>query len=431
MPSKKVLIIAYYFPPMGMGGVQRATKFVKYLPQFGWKPVVLTVKDVEYLSFDHSLIQEIPKKIEIHRTDSLDPLRILYLIRKFLIRKKEGKSESYTEMKSRFLSWFLFPDNKIGWLPWALAKGFLLCKREKIDLILSTSPPPTSHLIAFLLKLFTGLNWIADFRDLWVGYQFEYHPTFLHRGLKGRLQKTILTHADAVVTDNEQKADQLREKSRKIKRLEIIPQGYDAEDFQASSREKTHSFNMAYLGTFSPDCNPEPLFSALSGLIRENIIQREKVRMMHIGLTMGLDLDQLLKKYDLVEIVEKKGYLAHREAIKSLNQADLLLLIISSHKQRELISSAKLFEYMAARRPILAVVPTKGAAAQFINQFKAGKVVSYDNIPEIRDALFYFYQKSEKKERLSEVKPGDLKFFERRYLTSRLAKLFELVLQKH
>lgn len=431
MPSKKVLIIAYYFPPMGMGGVQRVAKFVKYLPQFGWQPVVLTVKDVEYLSFDPSLMEEIPKKVKIHRTGSLDPLRILFLIKKFLSRKKKGKSESYTEGKSRLLSWFLFPDNKIGWLPWALAKGFLLCKREKIDLILSTSPPPTAHLIGFLLKLFTKLNWIADFRDLWVGYQFEHHPTSLHQGLKGKLQKMILTHADAVVTDNEQKADRLRGKSGKIKRLEIIPQGYDAEDFQTSSRKKSDGFKIAYLGTFSPDCNPEPFFSALSGLIRENMIHKDKVRMMHIGLAVGLDLDQLLEKYDLLEIAERKGYLVHREALKSLTQADLLLLIISSHRERELISSAKLFEYMATRRPILAVVPPKGAAAQIINQFKAGKVVSPDNVPEIKEALFYFYQKSRKKEIFSEVKADHLKFFERKHLTSRLTKLFDEVINKY
>jgi glycosyltransferase involved in cell wall biosynthesis len=430
MPSKKVLVIAYYFPPLGMGGVQRVAKFVKYLPQFGWQPVVLTVKDVEYLSYDPSLMKEIPGDVKIHPTGSIDPLRILFLIKKFIKRKKKRKSGSYTERKSKLLSWFLFPDSKIGWLPWALAKGYFLCKREKIDFVFSTSPPPTAHLIGFFLKLFTGLNWIADFRDLWIGYQFEYHPTFLHRGFKSKLQKMILTHADAVVTDNMQKVDWLKRKCKKIKKLDIIEQGYDAEDFKFPSYKQSDVFKIAYLGTFSPDCNPESFFSALSQLIKENLILKDKISMIHIGLSLGLDLDQLLEKYDLLEVIERKGYLNHREALKFLNQVDLLLLIISSLKQRELIASAKIFEYMAVRRPILAVVPPKGSAAQFVNRLNAGKVVSPDHIPEIKEALFHFYQKFENKTIVSDVKLEDLKSFERKNLTHKLAKILDFIWQK-
>lgn len=432
MSEKKVLVIVYYFPPMGMGGVQRVAKFVKYLPGFGWQPVVLTVKDVEYLWHDPSLTEEIPKNIQIHASGSFDPLRILFLIKKFFETKNiktEKGSQLHTQGKSRALSWFLFPDNKIGWLPWALAKGFYLCRREKIDLIFSTSPPPTAHLIGFFLKLFTKLNWIADFRDLWVGYQFEYLPTGLHKWLKHKAQRMILRSADAVVTDNEKKAEQMRNIGRK-KRLETIPQGYDSEDIKASPEKKSDGFKIYYSGTFSPDCDPEPFFSALSDLIKENLIPKEKIKVTHIGLSLGLDLNQLLNKYELSEIIERRGYLPHKEALSSLSQADLFLLIISSSKDREMISSGKIFEYMAIRRPILAVVPPGGAAAQIIKQFNAGKVVSPEDIPEIKETLFHFYEKFEKKKITSEIKTSDLRFFERKYLTSRLAKLFESVLEK-
>ncbi len=433
MSAKKVLVIAYYFPPMGMGGVQRVAKFVKYLPGFGWQPVVLTVKEVEYLWHDPSLMKEIPKDIQIHASGSFDPLRILFLIKKLFEtkdKKTQKGSQLHTQGKSRALSWFLFPDNKIGWLPWALAKGFFLCKREKIDLIFSTSPPPTSHLIGFFLKFLTRLNWIADFRDLWVGYQFEYLPTGLHKWLKHKAQRMILRSADAVVTDNGKKAEQMKNVASRIKRLEVISQGYDSEDLKTSPEKKSDAFRIFYSGTFSPDCNPEPFFLALSDLIKENLIPKEKVRVTHIGLSLGLDLEQLLNRYDLSEIVERRGYLPHKEALSSLSQADLFLLLISSSKGRELISSGKIFEYIAVGKPILAVVPPGGAAAQIIKQLNAGKVVSPENIPEIKETLFHFYKKFENKKITSEIRTDDLRFFERKYLTSRLAKLFESVLQR-
>jgi glycosyltransferase involved in cell wall biosynthesis len=430
--EKKVLVIAYYFPPMGMGGVQRVAKFVKYLPQSGWEPVVLTVKDVEYLTHDFSLMEDIPEEVKIHRSGSLDPLRVLFLIKKlFKAKNKKGEKrlEFFSERKSKLLSWFLFPDNKIGWLPWALAKGAFLCKKEKIDLIFSTSPPPTAHLIGFFLKLLTNLPWTTDFRDPWVGYQFEYHPTSLHSWLKNKVQRMILTYADAVITDNRKKAEYMIGVTNKIHRLEILPQGFDPEDFSTFPQKKFDYFKIAYLGTFSPDCDPGPFFAALSQLIQENLIPRDKVKFIHIGLCLGLDFEGLIKKYELSGVIERKSYLIHKEALKSLGEADIFLLVISSSKDRELISSGKIFEYMAAKRPILALVPLTGATAQIVKKFNAGKVVSPDNIQEIKEVLFYLYKKFEENKLISETKTDELKFFEKKQLTFKLAKLFEEILQ--
>ena len=431
MSTKKVLIIAYYFPPMGMGGVQRVAKFVKYLPQFGWQPVVLTVKDVEYLSYDSSLMEEIPGDVKIHTTGSMDPLRILFLIKKLFKRKKRGKSGSYAEGKSKLLSWFLFPDNKIGWFPWALAKGYFLCKKEKIDMIFSTSPPITSHVTGYLLSLLTGIKWVSDYRDLWSGgYQYEYPLTFIHCWLKNRLHKTLLKNADGVTAVNHVLLQKLEEKETIAGKSEAIFSGFDREDFKSPPKVRSDLFKIVYMGTFSPDHSPRPFLAALSDLFKENLIPRNKIKLVHIGLSAGIDMDNLLTEYDLEDIVEKKGYLPHKEAVKFLNQVDLFLLSITPRKQGELIVTGKVFEYIAAQKPILAVVPPKGAAAQIIKEFKAGKIASPDNSTEIKEALFYFFKKFEKKEKVSELKAGDLKFLERRHLTSRLAKLFELALQK-
>jgi len=435
MPEKKVLVITYYFPPMGMGGVQRVAKFVKYLPRFGWHPVVLTVKDVEYFSHDPSLLEDIPKGVKITRSGSLDPLRVLFLSKKLFKAKKRGDQKTtkvYAAKRPNFLSWFLFPDNKIGWLPWALAKGFLLCKREKIDLIFSTSPPVTAHLLGCLLKLFTGVRWVSDYRDLWGGgYQDEYLPTPFHWWLKTRLQRTFLRKADGVVCVNELLCQKLKETEIRSRESVTIQSGFDSEDFRSSRKAEAGFFKIVYMGTFSPDHNPEPFFAALSHLLRENVIPKNKVEFFHVGLCAGINLESLSTKYDLGDVVKTKGYLPHKEAVKFIGDAHLFLLAITPQKKGEVIITGKIFEYLAARRPILAVVPPKGAAARIINQFKAGKVASPEDISEIKETLFYFYQKFEKKEIVSEVKADDLKLFEREHLTLRLAKLFDAVLKKY
>lgn len=434
MSEKKVLIIAYYFPPMGMGGVQRVAKFVKYLPQFGWQPVVLTVKDVEYLWHDSSLMEDIPEEVRVKRSGSLDPLRILFLIKKIFKaknKKSDRRSEFYTERKSRFLSWFLFPDNKIGWLPWALAKGFFLCRRERIDLIFSTSPPLTSHLLGYLLKLFTGTRWVSDYRDLWGGgYQHEHLPTPLHGWLKNRLQRTFLKKADGVVSVNRLLSQRLKEKQTRLVKSVTIPSGFDPEDFEIAKKTQPDFLSIVYAGTFSPDHNPQPFFVALSDLLRENLIPKNRVKFFHIGVSAGISVEALVARYDLGDVVEKKGYLPHREAVKFMSGAHLFLLAITPRQKGEVVITGKVFEYMAARRPILAVVPPGGAAAKIVNQLKAGKVVPPDSITEIKEALFHFYKEFEKKSITSKIKDGDLRLFERKYLTSKLAKCFEEVLQK-
>ena len=171
---KRVLIISYNFPPMGMGGVQRATKFAKYLPSFGWEPIILTVKDVDYFAKDYTLLKELSSDTKVIRTGSFDPLRLSYLLKSIMKKNKKSRGETYTPLKAKILSWLFFPDNKIGWIPFALSKGLKICKNEKIDLIFSTSPPPSLHLIGYFLKKLTGKVWLADFRDEWIGYQYQF-----------------------------------------------------------------------------------------------------------------------------------------------------------------------------------------------------------------------------------------------------------------
>jgi glycosyltransferase involved in cell wall biosynthesis len=437
MREKKVLIIAYYFPPLGMGGVQRASKFAKYLPSFGWKPFVLTVKDVEYLAKDPSLLEELPPQVEIVRTGSFDPLRISFILKSFLkTRKQKDKLVKGKRVeRSKLSSWFFFPDNKIGWIPFALFAGLKLVREEKIDLIFTTSPPPSLHLVGYFLKLLTGKPWVADFRDPWIGFHYEDYPTPFHLWLKNRLIGLITQNAEAIISINEKITQRLFSLYPFIKNIKTIPNGYDESDFNFLQSVKSnlrmknsHLFTIAYLGTFSPDHNPEPFLSGLRSLLDEKRISQEKIKFLHIGLCMGIDFDLIIKKYDLSSVVERRGYFSHKEALAHLQEASLLLLTTSQTPEAEMISTSKLFEYMPLKKPILAIVPPKGAAAQVISSLNLGKVVSPIYTAGITQELLSFFSDWEKGGLSLHVDEEKIKIYSRKILTSRLDSLFDEVI---
>jgi hypothetical protein len=424
MREKKVLIIAYYFPPLGMGGVQRATKFAKYLPSFGWKPFVLTVKDVEYLAKDSSLLEELPPEVEVVRTGSFDPLRISFILKNFFKgRKQKNKSVKKNMVeRSKLSSWFFFPDNKIGWIPFALFAGLKLVREEKIDLIFTTSPPPSLHLVGYFLKLLTGKPWVADFRDPWIGYRFEIYPTPLHLFLKNQLIKQIIESADKIISANPSITKIMMEQYSVAKKIETIGQGYDESDFETSVDGKAELFTIGYLGTFSPDCDPEPLFWALRNLIDQKLIPKDKIKFIHVGLSMGIDLDGLIEKYDLKEVLEKKGYLPHRKALDQMKDVSIFLLVTSDNP---LVFPAKVFEYLPFKKPILGIVPQESEVGKIILKMKLGRVISPEDKNGIAETLLYYFSNFENKTFSFPRNEEKVKRFDRRYLTSKLASILD------
>jgi glycosyltransferase involved in cell wall biosynthesis len=428
--ENKVLIISYYFPPMGMGGVQRAAKFAKYLPAFGWKPFVLTVKEVEYLAKDPSLLEDLPPEVRVIRTESFDPLRISFILKSFYKkrRQKDKSIKRSTVKKSKLSSRLFFPDSKIGWLPFALLSGLKIIRKEGIDLIFTTSPPPSLHLVGYFLKLLAGKPWIADFRDPWIGFHYEDYPTPFHLWLKNRLVGLITQNANAIVSINEKISQRFFSLYPFIKNIETIPNGYDDSDFNLPPTGKTDSFVIAYLGTFSPDHNPESFLLGLRSLLDEKRTLKEKIKLKHIGLCMGIDLDGMIKKYDLSGVVERKGYLPHKEALAQLQDASILLLTTSPSLEAEMISTSKLFEYIPLKKPVLAIVPPSGAAAEVVSSLNLGKVVSPADLVGIEKELLSFFLDWEKGKLSPDLDEVRIKMFSREFLTSRLASLFDEVI---
>ncbi len=451
--NKKVLIIAYYFPPLGMGGVQRVSKFVKYLPSFGWEPIVLTVKDIQYFSQDDSLLKELPEEIKIKRTGSLDPLRMIFLFKKLFQRKKSygkktidpdpacggtGRVELRNSKRKKFkffpssllkfIDIFYFPDNKVDWSPFALINGIKLCRKEKIDLIFSTSPPLTCHLVGLLLKKITRIKWVADYRDSYSATENRKGVPFSKKFLLKYLQKIFSKNADALVGVNQMITAEIKDLYPRIPKIELIPNGYDQKDFEIKVEKEKIIFRIIYFGTFSPDCPPEPFFKALHNLLQQGRLNKDKIKFIDVGISIGINIERLIEEYGLKEIVELRGYLPHKEGIVELLKSDLALLSVA--ESAPVITTGKIFEYLGAQIPILGIVPQNGEAGRLIETLSAGKVVSPENISGIEEIIMNYYRESESGKQFLKADPEKLKKYERKYLTSKLAQLFDAAVKK-
>jgi len=429
---KKVLIISYYFPPVGGAGVQRVLKFVKYLPQLGWEPIVLTVKNIQYPVYDPSLLEEIPKETKIFRSGSFDPLRVICLL-----KKPFGKNKNYSTgfkktspFKSRLSKFIFIPDNKIGWLFFAIIKGLRVAKKNKIDLIFSTSPPPSAHLAGLFLKKFLKVPLVVDFRDSWETSLEEKTPTFLHGWLQKKIERMILNNASAVVTVNEQIQTLLQNRHPEVLSTAVISNGYDEDDFTGSDEEKTEHFTIGYLGTFNRINDPNPFLQALSELSQEITEFKNQVKFVQMGMFLDFNLPELVKKFGLENMVELRGYLTHKESLKQLSSASALLLITTDSPGAEVLTTGKIFEYFRAGKPILGILPPSGAAASLIKETKAGMIVSPKNISGIKQILKDYFRKWDNGELKVELDKEKLQQFERRYLTGKLAEVFNRVTQK-
>ncbi|MFA5032950.1 MAG: glycosyltransferase family 4 protein [bacterium] len=401
--SKKVLVIAYYFPPMGMGGVRRVVSFCKYLPQKNWSPIVLSVKNIKYFINDDSFLREI--NYPVVRTESADPLRLLKSFN--LKTNKKNVSSSFHKLSS-----FMFiPDNKIGWFPYALKSGLNLIKKHKPDVIFASAPPYTSLLIGYYLKKLTKLPLVVEFRDPW---PYSSYPTFLHKKINESLKTKVLKPADAVITINKVISKNLPPNTI------IIPPGYDPDDFINKNTHKPsskHKFTITYTGSFFPPRTPEYFLKALSELTIENPSLSEDIKLELIGLHSTQE-QETIKKLNLENIVEIIPYLPHNECIQKLIASDLLWIMIDNVE--DTASTGKIGEYLGAGKPILATVP-EGPCADIINETRTGMVVPPRDIQAIKKAIYDFYLKYKSKSHQT----GKPESYSWQNLTSKLTDIFD------
>ncbi len=427
---KKVLVIAYYFPPMGLSGVQRTLKFVKYLPEFGWKPIVLTITPTAYYAYDETLLNELDTtQVEIYRTETKDVTKTAAS----LSHSREFKLPSalMRRLMSLVSQTFFIPDNKIGWKKFALQKADeIIAEHGDIDLIFSTAPPFTSHLIALELRKKYQLPTVVDFRDPWVENPLHVYPTPFHRRAHQRLEEQVVLGVDKIITVNRALKEQLLRVYRDRlthKDIAIITHGYDTKDFEhlPKSRMNTGKFRLLYSGTFhSSERTPKPFLLGLKKAIEKNPELKEKVEARFIGL-FPMEYMKVAQSLGLDGLIQVTGYKSHHDALLENVQADVLWATQSDVKHIETITQSKLFEYVACGRTLFGIVPD-GASKQFI--LEANGVVAHPNQPdEIASKLLELFEQW-KSGTLPVPSEEVVAKYERRSLTAQLVREFEQLL---
>ena len=380
---RQVLVIAYYFPPLGLSGVQRIAGFVRHLPTYGWQPTVLTVRPGGYFAHDQSLLAPIEDMgIRVIRTRSIDPTR-LYRSGTTVKFPKESKRRILSSLSN----WIFVPDNKLGWLPFALTAGLRQASMTKFNAILSSAPPYTCHIIGKILARRLRIPLITDFRDDWVGNPLHIYPSKLHQSLHLLLERSVLQSSSKIMTINSPILEALTERHREMEiQGEVIPHGFDERMKSArKSNQMGKKLKLVYTGVFYDTRKPDYFLHGLSAYLEENPSMRKKMSAIFAGLVPHGFRDQL-RSLKLEDIVEYVGYLDHSGVLQLQQKADVLWMTIGNRPGSSGISTGKLFEYMGTQKPILALVP-EGVARQTLEQYGAAYFAERDRPEEITSVL--------------------------------------------
>lgn len=433
---RKVLIITYYWPPSGGGGVQRWLKFVKYLQRFDWEPIVFTPSNPEMPSEDLSLLQEIPKGITIIKNKIWEPYAFY---KKFTGRKKEDKIQTafLTEKKRRFnffediSVWIrgnmFIPDARKFWIKPSVNTLSDFLGLHKIDALVTTGPPHSAHLIGLHLHKKFGIPWLVDFRDPWTNIDFYQDLKLGKRAdkLHHQLEHMVLEHANAVtVVSPGMKRGFLEIVKREY---EVIPNGFDEEDMLPKQKVEVDStrFCLAHIGSLTKTRNAENLWKVLQELTRENKDIARKLEIKNIG-KIDFEAVASLKKYGMEPYLTRISYMSHQEVITEQHKASVLLLLVNNTPNARLILTGKLFEYLASRRPIICIGPPDGDAATIIKETHCGAVFDFSETQSLKEEILrLFYDFSTGKKQLP---CKGVKQFERKKLTSKMAGVLDKML---
>jgi glycosyltransferase involved in cell wall biosynthesis len=396
---KRVLIITYYWPPSGGGGVMRWLKMSKYLPEFGWQPVIYTPENPDPSVKDESLLKEIHPIAEIVKTPIWEPYDIY---RKLTGKKKsdsfkagyisEASRGSWKDKLSVFLRGnLLIPDPRVFWVNPSVRFLRDYLRKNPVDLMITTGPPHSMLLIGLKLKKYLDIPWLADFRDPWTEIDF-YHRLKLTSWADRKhrtLEKKVLKSADIVTTVS----PYLKNTTEKLagRRVDVIYNGFDPEDFQFVKVEGDSLFTISHYGAFNRDRNPSALWRALQ-ILKEN--SDDFARMLRIQLIGQTDESILreIRESGLEENLKLEGHLPPREGLQLLSGSQVLLLPLNDAPNVKGILPGKMYEYLALQRPILAIGPSDGDFAEILHSTHAGITCNFQDTTKMVDSLGKWYK---------------------------------------
>lgn len=397
-PLKKVLIITYYWPPMGGGGVQRWLKMTKYLRDFGWEPIIFTANKGEGAFVDEKISSEIPENIETHRVNIWEPFK---LYKKFT-GKNQDKSLVPGEVASNDQSWshklsvwirgnFFIPDARMFWINPSVRYLNRYFRNNKVDVMVSTGPPHSTHLIALKIIRKHHIPWLADFRDPWTNIDF-YDKLMLTRWADRkhhRLESKVLRNASKVITVSQSWAEDFQNLAG-VKPT-VITNGYDPQDFEHAGLVPVDvKFTITHAGSLNHDRNPTTLWKVLGELCREHAGFGDDLEIKLIG-QVDLSAHQALEEEDLNSNLRSINNLPHHQVVEELMRSRVLLLLLNNTSNIDGIIPGKLYEYLGARRPVLCIGKETGDAARIIHETNSGIVVDFEDHEKLKNIILEFY----------------------------------------
>ena len=422
---KKVLIIAYYWPPAGGPGVQRWLKFVKYLPEFNIEPIVFVPENATYPIIDNDLEKDVRKDVTVLKFPIKEPYKLAAFF-----SKKDTKSissgiitpERKQSLVQKMLLYirgnFFIPDARIGWVNPSVNYLSNYLKENPVDTVITTGPPHSMHLIGMELQRKFAVKWIADFRDPWttIGYHKELKLSEKSAKKHKDLERKVLTTADAILTTSYTTKKEFEAITSKP--IHVITNGYDVEKIEKPPLDE--KFTLSHIGSLLSQRNPRILWKALKEILKENEQFRNDFQLQLIG-KVSPEIIETLKEFRLDAYFKNRGYVSHTEALKYQRSSQMLLLIeIDSYETMGIIPG-KLFEYMAAERPVLAIGPENSDVSKIITETNTGKYFNYEEYESVKEYILTSYKEYLNKN--LKIYGIGLQYFSRKKLTEKLVQI--------
>lgn len=442
---RKVLLITYYFPPVGGGGVIRILKFAKYLPLFNWQPVIVTAT-VSGITHDETLLDELPTNTQIYRTSVSfwGELKFKLLRKVFVQPSQAGKqvqekphpkynilygiTKALEKLKKPIESWFLIPDQHVTWVRSATRLASKVIENNTIEAIITSGPPHSVHLVGLALSKKYNIPWIVDFRDDWYSNPILMPTTaFASLAIK-RMEHEVVEHAKILMTVTPPLRDKiaLRYKNQPNSKFVTIWNGFDTADYNSVSliKKTTKYLDLRYVGSYSSLRTTTSLMTALATI---KSLHPELFSLLHLTFIGQFADNQFRWREVFGDQISFRGQLIHTASVTAMLEADALLLLVTSHEGGATAMPGKIFEYMNARRPILALT-APGIITETITNLRLGWVANIDDAKEITQTLITILQYWQLHQKLPyEAKDRDLRLFDRKEQAGILAKLLDSI----
>ena len=423
--KKKVLIITYYWPPSGGSGVQRWLKFSKYLRDFNIEPVIYTIDNPSYPIKDTSLESEVPLGLEVLKQPIFEPNSFLSIFGNNKKKESAGFLNPNPTLLGRFFQYvranYFIPDARKFWIKPSVKFLSNYLKNNEIEVVITTGPPHSMHIIGLALRDKFKIKWISDFRDPWTEIDYFQQLPLTKKANKKhhQLEQEVLEKSDMVIVVGETMKKKFLKHNHNI---EVLTNGFDSYE-NSLTIELDSNFSITHVGLMNADRNPTILWEVLYEISSENIDFKNNLRIKFIGKiddTVIQDI-QVFNPKNIVRI----PYLDHEEVRKYQASSQVLLLSINHVSSAKGIITGKIFEYLQAKRPILGIGPEDGDAAAILKKTNAGNIVGFNNKVELKAAVLKLY-KDFKEEKLF-VKSINIEQFHRKNITRQLAQVIKKV----